>query len=204
MNERLVITLPTSLLLWTAALLLFSYSLNHEIERPLEGKNTVTVRIVTLPHPATPTPVQASPAPAPPPPPPPKVNKSESKPIKAAKLPQKPQPEKSKSLAPRAPPVPEQHLSEAKSDNHGAVITYQPLPKIPDELRKEAFSTAAVARFRVAADNSATVELITPSQNPRLNHILMDTLKTWKFISASENGKPAASNFTVRVHFSVE
>jgi protein TonB len=78
------------------------------------------------------------------------------------------------------------------------------MPKIPEDLRQEAFSTTAIARFHVAADNSATVELLTPSQNPRLNRLLMETLKTWKFNSAREGGKPIASTFTIRVHFAVE
>jgi protein TonB len=150
-----------------------------------------------------PEPVQAIPAP-PPPPPLPEARKPENKPVKAAKPPQKMQLPQKKALAPSAPPMPEQHLSEERSDHHGAIITFQPLPKIPDELRKEAFRTVAVARFHVAADNSAAVELVTPSQNPRLNHILMDTLRTWRFTSATENGKPVASTFTIRVHFAVE
>ena len=198
MNERLVITLPASLLLWTAALILFSFSLNREIEMPLAGKDAVTLRLVTLSHPAA-APPQPTPAP---PPPLPEARTPERKPVTPVKPPQKTKQVK-KSPAPE-PAVPERRLSEAKSDHQGAVITYQPLPKIPDDLRKEAFRTVAVARFHVAADNSATVELVTPSQNPRLNHILMDTLRTWRFTSATEDGRPVASTFTIRVHFSVE
>ena len=52
---------------------------------------------------------------------------------------------------------------------------------------------AATARFHIAADGSATAELIKPTQNPRLNRLLLDTLKNWKFFPAMKAGKPVAS-----------
>ena len=107
-------------------------------------------------------------------------------------------------VAPAKTSAPEQHWQEAKSDNNGPKILYQPMPKIPDDLRREAFSTSAMARFHVAADGSTTVELLTPSQNPRLNHILLETLKTWKFAPATQGGNATESNFDIRVHFAVE
>jgi protein TonB len=50
-------------------------------------------------------------------------------------------------------------------------------------------------------DGSVTVELIKPTQNPRLNRLLLDTLKNWKFFPAMKEGKPVASieNIVIRV-----
>ena len=54
-------------------------------------------------------------------------------------------------------------------------------------------SESAIARFQIAADGTTTVELIKPTQNPRLNRLLLDTLRTWKFFPAMKEGKPVAS-----------
>ncbi len=77
--------------------------------------------------------------------------------------------------------------------NRGAQALVQPLPAIPDELREDAMNEAAMARFQIAVDGSAAVELVKPTQNPRLNRLLLDTLKNWKFIPAIKEGKPVAS-----------
>ncbi len=77
---------------------------------------------------------------------------------------------------------------------------FNPLPKIPDDLREEAFSSEATARFHVASNGSvANVELIKPCQNPRLNNLLLKSLKSWKFESSS-----AGFTQDIRVTFSVE
>ena len=62
---------------------------------------------------------------------------------------------------------------------------FQPLPEIPDELRFEAFHSKAVARFYIdAAGNVVRVELIKPCNNPKLNQLLLKSLKRWKFASS--------------------
>ena len=81
----------------------------------------------------------------------------------------------------------------AMNVNRGAQALVQPLPAIPDELREDAMNEAAMARFQIAVDGSAAVELVKPTQNPRLNRLLLDTLKNWKFIPAIKEGKPVAS-----------
>jgi protein TonB len=198
MNERLFITLPASLLLWSLALALLSFALNHEVARPLEGHDILTVHLIT----AAPKPAAAEPVT---PPPKPEVKKAEDKPIKVKKpLPKPAETKPAPQPQPNAASMPEQQVQEAKSDNHGAVVTYQPMPKIPDDLRREAFNTYAMARFHVGADGSATVELLTPSQNPRLNRLLLESLKTWRFTPATDNGKSVASTFDIRVRFAVE
>ena len=59
---------------------------------------------------------------------------------------------------------------------------FQPLPEIPEELRFEAFQSKAVARFYVdKAGNVVRVELVKPCNNPKLNQLLLKSLKKWKF-----------------------
>lgn len=86
----------------------------------------------------------------------------------------------------------------------GARAIYQPLPRIPDELREEALHAVALARFHVAADGSVTVELVRPTSNPFLNRLLLETLKTWRFFPAMEGSRPVASIQEVKVHFDVK
>lgn len=77
--------------------------------------------------------------------------------------------------------------------NSGARAISRPMPQIPDDLRNIAFKFSARARFNIAADGSVKVELIKPTPNPRLNRILLDSLKKWRFIPAIKNGNPVAS-----------
>jgi protein TonB len=85
------------------------------------------------------------------------------------------------------------------SSSSGARAIYAPMPKIPEELRENPLRTVAIARFEVAADGEATVKLISPTPYPRLNEILIETLKSWRFFPAVVHGKPVASTFEVRI-----
>ena len=77
---------------------------------------------------------------------------------------------------------------------------FSPLPKIPDDLREEAFDSSAVARFHIAADGVVTsVELIQPCANMRLNKLLLNSLKTWKFVSNTQGYEQ-----DIRVNFEVK
>jgi protein TonB len=78
------------------------------------------------------------------------------------------------------------------------------MPQIPDDLRGEAFNVTALARFHIAVDGSAKVELAKPTPNPHLNAILLDSLKKWRFIPAIKNGKPAASTEEILVRIEVK
>src|SRR2546427_710632 len=51
----------------------------------------------------------------------------------------------------------------------GARAIYQPLPEIPEALRHRTVEITTVARFRVAANGSAQVELTEPTADPDLN-----------------------------------
>lgn len=102
-----------------------------------------------------------------------------------------------------------QHSAEEtqtqNSENHKnsspqkAALIYNPLPKIPDDLREEAFNSYAIARFKIAKDGTATVELIKPCSNPRLNNLLLKNLRTWKFATSNSE-----STQEIRVNFKVE
>jgi protein TonB len=67
------------------------------------------------------------------------------------------------------------------------------MPQIPDDLRALAFKSSALARFHIAVDGSAEVELAKPTPIPRLNRILLDTLKKWRFMPAIKNGQAVSS-----------
>ena len=78
------------------------------------------------------------------------------------------------------------------------------MPQIPDELRQDALSTSAIARFHVATDGTATVELVKPTPNPRLNRLLLDTLKNWRFFPAIKDGKPVDSTQEISIKVNVQ
>jgi len=86
----------------------------------------------------------------------------------------------------------------------GAQAIVRPMPQIPNDLREEAFNFAALARFHIAVDGSVKVELTRPTPNPRLNRILLDSLKKWRFIPAIKNGKPVASTEEIVVKIEVK
>jgi len=90
------------------------------------------------------------------------------------------------------------------SDSSGARALYAPAPAIPDDLREEPFSTVAVARFKVSPEGNVDVTLVTPTPNPRLNQILLDTLKQWKFFPAMKDGVAVNSEFELRIPIAVQ
>jgi len=80
----------------------------------------------------------------------------------------------------------------------------QPLPVLPDDLREDAYQTVAMARFSIRVDGSVDVELVRPTQNPRLNQLLLEALRKWRFFPAMKDGRPVASSQEIRVHFNVD
>lgn len=101
----------------------------------------------------------------------------------------------SNGTAPAATPAP--------SGSTQARLLSQPMPVLPDDLREQVYQVTAVAHFKVHADGTFDVELVKPTQNPRLNQILLETLHRWRFFPAMDNGHPVESDQDVRVHFSV-
>ena len=86
----------------------------------------------------------------------------------------------------------------------GARAIFQPMPELPAELRRHNVEWVAVARFKVAADGSAEVELVEPTSEPSLNRLLVATLKRWRFFPALDNGRPVASSLELRIPISVK
>lgn len=77
---------------------------------------------------------------------------------------------------------------------------FHPLPQIPDDLRNEAFSSLALARFHIDSKGDvARVDLVKPCANPRLNVLLIQSLEKWKFPVGAENRTQEISvTFAVR------
>ncbi|CAB3767151.1 energy transducer TonB [Paraburkholderia solisilvae] len=94
--------------------------------------------------------------------------------------------------------------SSSSAGNGAAHPILQPLPSLPDDLREDAFQAVATARFSVHRDGSVDVELIKPTHNPRLNQLLLDALKKWRFFPAMKNGEAVESTQDIRVHFNVD
>lgn len=89
------------------------------------------------------------------------------------------------------------------SGDAAAHAILQPLPTLPDDLREYAYQAVALARFTVHADGSVDVALVRPTQNPRLNQLLLETLRKWRFFPAMKAGRPVESEQEIRVHFNV-
>jgi len=90
------------------------------------------------------------------------------------------------------------------SDNLGAHAIYAPVPEIPDDLRENTIETVAVAHFKVTYDGEVTVSLATKTDNPRLNEILLHTLKEWRFFPATKNGVAIDSEFDLKIPITVQ
>jgi len=90
------------------------------------------------------------------------------------------------------------------TDTVGARAIYAPTPVIPDDLREDVMQAEAVARFNVSFDGTSEVTLEKPTSSPRLNQVLLDALKQWKFFPAVKNGVAIGSTFEVRIPISVQ
>lgn len=90
--------------------------------------------------------------------------------------------------------------SDKNSANEKIIAIYQPLPAIPDDLRQEAFNSFAIARFYIDKNGAVEkVELIQGASSPRLNLLLLKSLRNWKFSATDKT-----STQDIRVTFEVE
>lgn len=94
-------------------------------------------------------------------------------------------------------------VSSVAAGNSSAHPLVQPLPVLPEDLREYAYQAVALARFSIHPDGSVDVTLVRPTQNPRLNQLLLETLKNWRFFPAMKAGRPVESEQDIRVHFNV-
>lgn len=77
---------------------------------------------------------------------------------------------------------------EQKNDNAKKINPlFNPLPEIPEELRKEAFESNAIAKFFISKNGDVLkVELTKACNNPKLNFLLLKSLKKWRFPQQNE------------------
>ncbi len=201
--RRLPWTLPAALALLGAALWAVAYFTGKPVERLPEPPG-IEAQVIEIPAPAiSKPPEQKSTPPSTPQAPPQRAQPSIA--------PHASQEEKSAPAPTLAQPT-ASPLSKATSDapatnlasSSGAQAIVRPMPQIPDELRQDALSTSAIARFHVATDGTATVELVKPTPNPRLNRLLLDTLKNWRFFPAMKDGKPVDSTQEISIKVNVQ
>ena len=215
--RRLVWVVPTAIALWAILLGLFSAVLTRTAMPPPELK-PLEARLVEVPpevgkSPPVMVPRPAAPAVAP------KSNRAPASKPRSSSQPKAtsgPAPvirspygtrkptEAPTAETPLAPPASADENQSVGSDTAGAQAIYSPTPEIPDDLREDAIDVEAVARFTVSYDGTATVTLEKPTSNPRLNQVLLDTLKQWKFSPAIDNGVAIDSSLEVRIPISVQ
>jgi hypothetical protein len=89
------------------------------------------------------------------------------------------------------------HFAETKEK---IAPIFNPLPQIPDDLREEAFASEAIARFYISSEGVVLrVELIKPCASPKLNFLLLKSLKKWRFAnSATKSTQDIQVNFLVK------
>jgi protein TonB len=201
--RRLPWTLPAALALLGTALWAVAYFTGKPVER-LPEPPSIEAQVIEIPAPAiSKPPEQKSTPPSTPQAPPqhaqPSIAPHASQEEKSAPAPTLAQPTAS-PLSKATSDAPATNLASSS----GAQAIVRPMPQIPDELRQDALSTSAIARFHVATDGTATVELVKPTPNPRLNRLLLDTLKNWRFFPAMKDGKPVDSTQEISIKVNVQ
>jgi protein TonB len=223
---RITLAILVALLVW----LVFLFAVGHWLN-PSTSKSTpekpLEMRIVELAPPPAPNVPPAAPAPtpvvkprqpvdprphamprqpAPPVPPKPDTRSVQSAaPIRSAPVAEESRPAAEAPVHAAAAPEEKQSgtQSSTSSSDAAAHSIAQPLPELPDDLREQAYQTVATARFVIHVDGSVDVELVKPTPNPRLNQILLEALRKWRFFPALQGGRPVESRQDVRVHFNV-
>ena len=230
--HRLPWTLPSALLIWTVALWGLAYFMEKPTHRPADPP-PIDAQLIEEPVPAVPQSIQPKrpaivhqPKPLPP-------DRPQKTPVMPKVSPRtEPNPAAQKAevttstAAPAAAASGDTHatasvITSPKGEarvgsfndkglsrgnmyaSSGARAIVRPMPQIPDDLREEAFNSAALARFHIAVDGSVKVELAKPTPNPRLNRVLLDSLRKWRFMPAIKNGKPVESTEEIVVKVEV-
>jgi protein TonB len=222
--SRLAFLVPLAALASVLSLMGFLQLLTPPPPKPAPA--ALSVEFLELPAPAPPSetasPQEAAPVPPPPEPaaepPPEPMPEPAQEPARAAPEtpppPPKPQAPRRQAAAKAATPAaPAQQAAPsapaptatatASGGLTGARAIYQPTPEIPESLRHRNVELVATARFQVAANGSARVELIGPTSDQELNRSLLETLQKWRFFPAMEQGKAVASVIDIRIPVSV-
>jgi protein TonB len=226
--RRLPWLAPVSLVIALLSLMGFLRLLAQAPDRP-PLPAPVDVGLVELPaSEAAPPAITAAPpeAVAPPSPPDPEIvapapEESLPEPVPALKVEAKPPPprpqkrpppprpteraiEPAPATAPESrPTVPEAAPSSPVGGSIGAHAIFQPMPSIPESIRQRRLDAVAIVVFHVATDGSATVELREATDDPRLNQVLLEGFKRWRFFPALDHDRPIASTIELRVPIAV-
>jgi protein TonB len=86
----------------------------------------------------------------------------------------------------------------------GPTAIYAPVPAIPDDMRDEVMEAVAVAHFTVFRDGRVNVSLAKATDFDRLNDIILDTLREWRFHPAMSRGVAIDSQAEVRLLITVQ
>jgi protein TonB len=207
--RRLYWTLPAAVIIWLAILLSFAVFMGDSTDR-LPEPSPVDAQLIEISEPPqtlnTSTPKQSKPLAEPTTVPQPSLEKEpppklETKPVNEPSNTAVPAPPKEDTIPVKQEPV---RAPNTTTPYISARAISQPVPQIPDELRQEALSTSAVARFHVATDGTTTAELVKPTPNPKLNRLLLNTLKNWRFFPAIKDGKPVESTQEIVIKIEVK
>ncbi len=208
---RLAWIVPLAVALWMGLLLIFALLLKQTAAPPPEN-NPIEARIVEIPPAAG---LQSNPPTAAQPKPRPQISPKRAVPARSRIAKPRPMapvapPSASGTAKSEAPPASTPATNDVGAanlggtDNTGARAIYAPVPEIPDELRENALATVAVAHFKIGYDGRVEVSLVQPTDNPRLNELLLDTLKQWRFAPAIKGGVAIESEFDIRIPITVQ
>jgi protein TonB len=213
---RIGLAIFIALVLWLVFLFALGHWLDATTSEPAPDK-PLEMRVVEL---DPPPPIHTEPTPVVKPPQPVEPRPHVVSRHTEARAPRMPTPDRhpaqiaapNETSAPADSPVHSTNSSEERQNTSQPAISAgdaaarsiaQPLPELPDDLREQAYQTAATARFVIHADGSVDVELLKPTPNPRLNQLLLEALRKWRFFPALQSGRPVESRQDVRVHFNV-
>ena len=224
-TRRLLWIIPAAIAIWAALLSVFSLILTRTAVIPQEEQKPVEARLVEMPpvmgglqgNPAAPAIPHPKSAPIVKPHPAAHVKKVAPlppvirSPYGTAKTTAAPSVEENPGASSASAPATGESDEEEGggsgaigTDTVGARAIYAPTPVIPDDLREDVMQAEAVARFNVSFDGISEVTLEKPTSSPRLNQVLLDALKQWKFFPAVKNGVAIGSTFEVRIPISVQ
>lgn len=85
-----------------------------------------------------------------------------------------------------------------------ASILVNPTPEIPSEYKAEAVKTSCVAKFHIEKDGKFEVKLLDTTGNDEIDHIVLATLKKWKFKPATLDEEPVKSTKKLRVELEID
>ena len=93
---------------------------------------------------------------------------------------------------------------QSESKHVEAVILENPKPELPSDMKSEAFKTTCTARFHIEPSGKFEVKLLDSTQNEDIDHLVVATLKKWKFRPASVDGNPVASTRKLKIELEVD